>query len=81
MGQVIIRNLDDKVIRRLRDRAKARNVSLEQELRDVLTQSVTVNLRNRVAQIDEALMLTPALSDETRRIEGWELIREDRDGR
>ena len=39
MGQVIIRNLDDAVIATHRGRAKARGVSLEQELRDVLGHS------------------------------------------
>jgi plasmid stability protein len=33
MGQVIVRNLDDSVIDSHRRRAKARGVSLEQELR------------------------------------------------
>ena len=34
MGQVIVRNLDDAVIETHRKRAKARGVSLEQELRE-----------------------------------------------
>ena len=39
MGQVIVRNLDDAVIESHRRRAKARGVSLEQELRDVLSRA------------------------------------------
>ena len=38
MNQVIVRNLDDAVIERHRARAKARGVSLEQQLRDVLVE-------------------------------------------
>jgi len=36
MGQVIIRNLDDAAIRRLKDRARHRGVSLESELRTIV---------------------------------------------
>ncbi len=37
MGTVTIRNLDDEVIARAKERAKLRNRSLEAELRTVLT--------------------------------------------
>jgi plasmid stability protein len=36
MGQVLVRNLADEVIETHRARAKARGISLEQELREVL---------------------------------------------
>jgi hypothetical protein len=39
VGQVIIRNLDDQVIKRHRERARARGVSMEQQLRDVLAKA------------------------------------------
>jgi len=39
MGQAIARNLDDAVIEAHRRRAKARGVSLEQELHDVLSEA------------------------------------------
>jgi len=39
VGQVLIRNVDDAVLHALRARATARGVSLEAELRDVLTRS------------------------------------------
>ena len=41
MGQVVVRQLDDVVIEAHRRKAKARGVSLEQELRDVLTGAAT----------------------------------------
>jgi len=37
MGQVLVRNLDDRVIDSLKTRAALKGCSLEQELRDVLT--------------------------------------------
>jgi plasmid stability protein len=39
VGQVLIRNVDDTILHALRARANARGVSLEAELRDVLTRS------------------------------------------
>ena len=37
MGQVLVRNLEDRVIDRLKAKAELKGHSLEQELRDVLT--------------------------------------------
>ncbi len=37
MGQVLIRNLDDRVIENLKTNAELKGQSLEQELREVLT--------------------------------------------
>jgi plasmid stability protein len=37
MGQVLVRNLDDRVIESLRAKAELKGCSLEQELRDILT--------------------------------------------
>ena len=39
MAQVVIRNLDDAVIRRLKSRAARKGVSLERELRTILTEA------------------------------------------
>lgn len=39
MAQVLIRNIDDDAIRRLRSRAARKGVSLEQELRTILTEA------------------------------------------
>ena len=39
MAQVLVRNLDDQVVERLRQRAKAEGKSLEQALRDLLTEA------------------------------------------
>lgn len=37
MGQVLVRELDDKVIARLKVMAKSENISLEQKFRDMAT--------------------------------------------
>lgn len=52
MGQVLIRNLDDEVITSLRYKAKVNGRSLEQELREILTNAApfTVDERVKVAE-------------------------------
>lgn len=40
MARITVRNLDDKVMRWLRERGAARGVSMEQEARDILAASV-----------------------------------------
>jgi antitoxin FitA len=76
MGQVLIRELDDVVIERLKQRAQSHHRSLEAELREIL--------ENVSRQVDMATARD--LADRTRRrLEGRphsdsaELIREDRD--
>jgi plasmid stability protein len=81
MGQVIVRNLDDEVIERHRERAKARGVSLEQQLRDVLAESAQPSREELVEEMRRIRSLTPKPPPGQRVIEGWELIREDRDSR
>lgn len=39
MAQVVIRNIDDEAMRRLKARAARRGVSLEHELRTILTEA------------------------------------------
>lgn len=77
MGQVIVRNLDDGVIASLKSRAKQHGHSLEQELRDILTQAAKRTLVEKLALVDRIRAMTaprphPLAED---------LIREDRDGR
>lgn len=40
MARITVRNLDDNVMRWLRERGAARGVSMEQEARDILAASV-----------------------------------------
>lgn len=56
MGTLTIRNLDDDVKRELRRRAAERGVSMEQEARDRLTESVGLR-KSRKATVEEILAL------------------------
>lgn len=80
MAQVLIRNLDDAVVERHRQRAKARGVSLEQELRELITRGARTSRAEKLAVI-ERFMAMPQEVPSSQRTPGWELIREDRDGR
>ena len=74
MAQVIVRNLDDDVVERLKTTARAENKSLEQKLREILTDVSRPNkreLRRRAARIR-------AMSPKTD-IDATDLIREDRE--
>ena len=77
MAEVILRDLDDRVVETLRRRADARGVSLEQELREIVEQAAKPSRAERVAAIDRIREMTP------RRLEtdSADLIREDRDSR
>jgi antitoxin FitA len=77
MAQVLIRQLYDQVVAALRARARARGVSLEQSLRDLLTAAAreTDSLREELARLRAT---TPAAG---RSLDVAALIREDRDGR
>jgi phosphopantothenoylcysteine decarboxylase/phosphopantothenate--cysteine ligase len=56
MAQVLVRNLDDATVERLRRRADAHGRSLEQELRQVLVESARPTFK-------EALAAAAALRD------------------
>ena len=74
MGQILIRNLDDEVIARLKLNAEAASTSLEQYLRDLLTEEVR-SKRKELLNFAEGMRerSRPAYKDAT------DLIREDRD--
>lgn len=78
MGQIIVRNLDDRVIDALKVRAARQERSLEAELRVILERAAT----ERVIDIDEARARAERIS---RALEGRShsdsaaMIREDRD--
>ncbi len=75
MAQIIVRNLDDAAVERLKARAKASGRSLEAEVRQILEQS---------AQVDMAQARLMA-TEMRRRLKGRkfpdaaDLIREDRE--
>jgi plasmid stability protein len=53
MGQIIVRNLDDNVIERLKQRARSAGKSLEQTARDVLTASTAPSREELIAFASE----------------------------
>ncbi len=75
MAQILIRNLDDAVVERLKVRAKGNGRSLEAEVRYILEQSAKVDMATARQHIMEI----------RKKLEGRtfpdtvELIREDRD--
>ncbi|MBC8051352.1 MAG: hypothetical protein H7X92_14575 [Chitinophagales bacterium] len=76
MGQLIVRNLDDAVLVRLKARAKAANASLEQTVRDILAEAAKPSKAEIWAEIDRMReKIGPVNLDAT------DLIREDRDSR
>jgi plasmid stability protein len=75
VAQVIIRNLPDEVVARLKARAAGRKRSLEQELREILSEAARPSREEIIADIDRIRAMTP------RRLQSdsIDLIREDRD--
>jgi plasmid stability protein len=76
MAQVIVRNLDDEIVVRLKRRAKNHGRSLEQELRDILQAAVRPGKGEILRELDRISAMTPPGPT----IDVVALIREDRDG-
>ena len=75
MAQIIVRNLDDAVVERLKARARSNGRSLEAEVRIILEQSAKVDMataRRHVMEIRKKLA-------GRKFTDSVELIREDRD--
>ena len=77
MAQVIVRNLDDAIVKALKARAALHGRPLEQELRDILAEAsrLTPEERLRIADRIRAMTPGPMAADST------DLIREERDRR
>ena len=63
MGQVLVRNLDDRVIESLKTKAELKGHSLEQELREVLTKAAPLTPREKIALFQKLRATTPPLGD------------------
>jgi len=76
MATVTIRDLDDKVVVRLKARAKANNRSLEAELRELLSGVVREQERKQrfLAKADRIVAMTPKVTQ----TDSVKLLREDR---
>lgn len=80
MGQIIIRNLDDRIIETLKRRAEAAGRSMEAEAREALRRATRLTFEEKLALVKEMQAITaPMMQGRTDMREGWELIREDRD--
>ena len=77
MGNLTIRNLDDRVIELLRIQAKANQRSLEGEIRFMLTQQV--DRRTRIAGFRERTGEIARMTAGTPQTDSATLLREDRD--
>lgn len=75
MAQVIVRNIDDGAIRRLKARAARKGTSLERELRTIIVEAARPDrssFRERAAALRQKLA-------GRRHTDSTKLIREDRD--
>lgn len=77
MGNLTIRNLDDRVIEQLKARAKANQRSLEGEVRYVLTQQA--DRGTRIAEFRDRTLRLAGMTAGTPQTDSVELLREDRD--
>ena len=79
MGQVVIRNIDDRVLERLKAGAMAQRKSLEQSLRDLLTEAAKPSRAELLADLERIRAMTPPHKPDVTYPTAEELIREDRD--
>jgi antitoxin FitA len=75
MAQVLVRNLPDDVVARLKARAALARHSLEQELRQILIEAARPGRDEILADMDRIRAMTPNVPQ----TDSAELIREDRD--
>jgi plasmid stability protein len=82
MGQILVRQLDDAAIARLKARAKAQGTSVEALAREAIQRAAALSgtekleLARQMRSEFQALMVPGA-----KQTPGWELIREGRDER
>lgn len=77
MAEVIVRDLDDEVIERLRARAALHGRTLEEEAREILSRAAPLTPAEKLAIADRIRAMTPRHLD----TDSADLIREDRDTR
>jgi plasmid stability protein len=77
MGQVLIRNVNDRTIERLKLKAVLKGHSLEQELREILDGAAGPTVEERLAMIDRVR----AMQKKPTRLLSENVIRKQRDAR
>ena len=78
MAQVLVRNLDDRVVAALKRKAELRGHSLEKELREILASAALLTGQERRQLSRRIRAMTPTGIPQT---DSAKLIREDRDRR
>lgn len=74
MSDILIRNLDEETVRRLKERAKAKGVSVNETAREAIAAYVKPTREELVKEFDRIRGMSP-YSD----VDSTDLIREDRD--
>jgi plasmid stability protein len=77
MAQVLIRNLDDRLVETFKRRAKLKGHSLAQELRNTLKEAAGPTTEELLAEMDRIRAMTPRRLKTSSTV----LIRQDRDSR
>ena len=73
MGQVIIRNLDDAVLTRLKERAERAKKPLEQTLREIITEAARPSREELLSELDAIRAMSTFTT-----LDAVDLVREDR---
>jgi plasmid stability protein len=81
MAQVVIRNLDDRVLERLKVRAAEQRKSLEQSLRELLTDAARFDRTELLDALERIRAMAPPRNADIEYSTAEQLIREDRDTR
>lgn len=80
MGQILVRQLDDAVIARLKDRAREQKTSVEALARQAITKASELSVEEKRALVRKMQEWgRKAIVPGVEQTPGWELIREDRD--
>ena len=75
MAQILVRNLDEKLVESLKRRAKMNGRSLQAEVKTILEQAVTLDM----ASAREVALKIQAMFKSRKMVDSVKLIREDRD--
>jgi plasmid stability protein len=63
MGQVLVRNLDDQIIEKLKNKAKIKGRSLEQELREIITAAAPLSTEEKLSLVRQLRSMTPPIKN------------------
>jgi plasmid stability protein len=81
MGQVVIRNIDNGVLERLKARAAEQHKSLEQSLRELLAEAAKPSRAELLAEVERIRAMTPPRQPGKRYPTAEQLVRWSRDSR